>query len=151
MSAERTPLETIRSQHFGLRQQIRALEELFAEPAAAGAGAERARKTLTLLEGFDPALREHFAVEEEGGYFADILKVAPRLSRRAARLEQNHKEFSKRLQSLLALVRYAVDAPDDWERVTARVEGFLQALRAHEDEENELVREAFMDDLGRGD
>ncbi|MEE9281275.1 MAG: hypothetical protein V3V67_13975 [Myxococcota bacterium] len=57
MSAERTPLETIRSQHF--------------------------------------------AVEEEGGYFADILKVAPRLSRRTARLE--------------------------------------------------LVREAFMDDLGRGD
>ena len=149
MSAERTPLETIRSQHFALLQQIRALEELLAEPD--DAGAERARRALTLLEGFDLALREHFAVEEEGGYFADVLKVAPRLSRRAARLEQNHKEFSERLESLLALVRYAIDAPDDWERVTARVEGFLQALRAHEDEENELVREAFMDDLGRGD
>ncbi len=149
MSAERTPLETIRSQHFALRQQIRALEELFAEPD--GAGAERARKTLTLLERFDSALREHFAVEEEGGYFADILKVAPRLSRRAARLEQNHKEFSERLESLLALARYAVDAPDDWNRVRAGLEGFLQALRAHEDEENELVREAFMDDLGHGD
>ncbi len=149
MSAERTPLETIRSKHFALRQQIRTLEELFAEPP--GAGVERARRTLTLLEDFDLGLREHFAVEEKGGYFADILKVAPRLSRRAARLEQNHKEFSERLQSLLALVRYAVDAPDDWERVTSAVERFLQALRAHEDEENELVREAFMDDLGLGD
>ncbi len=103
MSAERTPLETIRSQHFGLRQQIRALEEVFAEPD--GAAEEYARKTLTQLEGFDSALREHFAVEEEGGYFADVLKVAPRLSRRAARLEQNHKEFSERLEALLALVQ----------------------------------------------
>ncbi len=146
MSAERTPLG---SQQLALRQQIRALEELFAEPD--GAGAERSRKTLTLLEGFDSALREHFAVEEEGGYFADVLKVAPRLSRRAARLEQNHREFSERLEALLALVQYAIDARDAWERVTTGVERFLRELRAHEDDENELVREAFMVDLGRGD
>ena len=149
MSAERTPLDTIRSQHFALSQQICALEELFAEPDGVGAG--RARRTLKLLKGFDLALREHFAVEEEGGYFADILKVAPRLSRRAARLEQNHKEFTERLERLLALVRYAADAPGGWDRVRVGLEGFLQALRAHEDEENELVREAFMDDLGHGD
>ena len=149
MGAERTPLETVRSQHFALRQQIRALEEVFAEPD--GAAEEYARKTQALLEGFDSALRDHFAVEEEGGYLADILKVAPRLSRRAAHLEQNHKEFSERLESLLALARYAVEAPDDWERVRTGLEGFLQALRAHEDKENELVHEAFLDDLGSGD
>ena len=149
MGAERTPLETIRSQHLALHQKIRALEDVFAEPD--GATAETARKTMTLLEGFDSALGEHFAIEEEGGYFADILKVAPRLSRRAAHLEQNHKEFSKRLEALLALVQYAIDVPHEWERVTTSVEGFLRALRAHEDNENELVREAFMVDLGRGD
>ncbi len=148
MGAERTPVETIRSQQLALRQRIRALEEVFAEPDAAE---EYARKTLTLLEGFDSALREHFAVEEEGGYFADVLKVAPRLSRRAARLEQNHKEFSEHLEALLALVQYAIDARDAWERVTTGVERFLRELRAHEDDENELVREAFMVDLGRGD
>ena len=149
MGAERTPLETVRSQHFALRQQIRALEEVFAEPD--GAAEEYARKTQALLEGFDSALRDHFAVEEEGGYFADVLKVAPRLSRRAARLEQNHREFSERLEALLALVQYAIDARDAWERVATGVERFLRALRAHEDDENELVREAFMVDLGRGD
>ena len=82
MSAERTPLETIRSQQLALRQQIRALEEVFAEPD--GAAEEYARKTLALLEGFDSALRDHFAVEEEGGYFADVLKVAPRPSNPSA-------------------------------------------------------------------
>ncbi len=148
MGAERTPVETIRSQQLALRQRIRALEEVFAEPDAAE---EYARKTLTLLEGFDSALREHFAVEEEGGYFADVLKVAPRLSRRAARLEQNHKEFSEHLEALLALVQYAIDVRDGWERVTTGIERFLRRLTAHEDDENELVREAFMVDLGRGD
>ncbi len=95
MRAERTPLETIRSQHFALRQQIRAFEEVFAQPD--GAAEEYARKTLTLLGGFDSALRDHFAVEEEGGYFADILKVAPRLSRRAGCAKSARGRLAHRL------------------------------------------------------
>ncbi len=143
------PLERIRAQHFALRQQMRALEQLFEERN--GAGDSRVRKTLALLEGFDPALRDHFAVEERGGYFSEVLQVAPRLNRRAERLQQNHLEFRQRLNRLLELTRDAVGAPDKWERVTVGVAEFLQQLSVHEDAENELVREAFMHDLGQGD
>ncbi len=143
------PLERIRAQHMALRQQIRALEQLFEQRN--GADDLRVRRTLALLEGFDPTLREHFAVEERGGYFSEVLQVAPRLSRRAERLQQNHLEFSRRLDRLLELTRDAVGAPDKWERVTAGVADFLRELNFHEDAENELVREAFMHDLGQGD
>lgn len=149
MSDKRTPLERTLAEHFALRQQIRALEQLLKEND--DPGGENLTKTRTLLEAFDPVLREHFADEERGGYFSEALRAAPRLSRRAERLAENHIELRERLESLLDLTRTAADAPDKWQKVTTGLAKFVKTLRAHEDEENDLVREAFMDDLGRGD
>jgi iron-sulfur cluster repair protein YtfE (RIC family) len=149
MSEKPTPLERTLAQHFALRQQIRALEQLLKEhddPRGANL-----TKTHTLLEAFDPVLREHFAEEERGGYFSEALSAAPRLNRRAERLAANHIELRERLEKLLDLTRTAADAPDKWQKVTTGLAEFVKTLRAHEDEENDLVREAFMDDLGRGD
>lgn len=149
MSDKRTPLERTLAEHFALRQQIRALEQLLKEHD--DPGGENLAKTLTLLEAFDPVLREHFADEERGGYFSEVLRAAPRLSRRAERLAENHIELRERLEKLLDLTQKAADAPDRWQKVTTGLAEFVKTLRAHEDEENDLVREAFMDDLGRGD
>ena len=39
---------------------------------------------------------EHFAFEEAGGYLSDALAIAPRLSKRAAVLRRDHREFTAR-------------------------------------------------------
>ena len=116
MSDKRTPLERTLAEHFALRQQIRALEQLLKEND--DPEGENLTKTRTLLEAFDPVLREHFADEERGGYFSEALRAAPRLSRRAERLAENHIELRERLESLLDLTRTAADAPDKWQKVT---------------------------------
>ena len=149
MRREPLPLDKIRARHHALHQQIRALEQLLEqreEPDEA-----RVREALVLFEGFEPILEEHFAVEEQGGYFSDVLAVAPRLTRWATRLERNHGDFRARLQRLLELAHNAVDAPDKWSKVISGVAIFLQKLKEHEAEENDLVRQAFMDDLAPGD
>lgn len=127
---------------------MRALEQLAAELDPERP--DHVRQALALLDSFETALREHFAFEEEGGYLADVLEVAPRLSRRARRLEQSHAGFQARLERLLELARNATGAPDKWARARRELARFLASLREHEDAENTLVRQAF-NDLGRGD
>ena len=147
---ERPPLEKIRAEHFALGQRMRQLEESFQQRQPEASGAAGARPVLELLEEFDRVLREHFTSEERGGYFSEILAVAPRLSLRVARLKERHVEYRERSKLLLDLATKAA-SESDWMEVQARLAAFLRALREHEREENELVREAFMYDLGRGD
>ena len=147
---ERPPLEKIRAEHFALGQQIRQLEESFQLRQREASSAAWARSVLELLDEFNRALREHFASEERGGYFSEILAVAPRLSLHVARLKDRHVEYREHSRLLLDLATKAA-SESDWIEVQSRSATFLMALREHEREENELVREAFMHDLGQGD
>lgn len=144
---ERPPLEQIRAQHFELGRLIRALEKAFAALASECEDEARSRHVLALLEDLDRALPEHFALEERGGYFFEVVEVAPRLRPRAERLQRSHVEFREQSRAVLELARSAVGAPDKWERWKQLTAEFLKRLRQHEADENELVREAFRDDL----
>ena len=147
---ERPPLDKIRAEHFALGQRIRQLEAWFQLRHRETSGAEWAGNMLELLGGFDRALRDHFAFEERGGYFSEITAVAPRLSPRVAQLKEHHVEYGEHSRLLLDLAGKAA-SESDWADVQARSVTLLMALREHESEENELVREAFVDDLGGGD
>ena len=102
---------------------------------------------LGVLEGF---LLKHLVREEENGYLAEALAAAPRLTRRAKRLLRQHDKISSDLDSLVSHARAAGDTRNAWEVVGAEARAFTRALRRHEMEENRLIQEAFMDDLGGG-
>ena len=144
---EHPPLDKIRAEHFALGQRVRRLEAEFQRRRREASGAAWAGNMLELLDEFDRELREHFAFEERGGYFSEILAVAPRLSQRVTQLKEHHVEYGAYSGRLLDLARTAA-SESDWEAVQARAEALLMALGEHEAEENELVREAFADDRG---
>ena len=96
-------------------------------------------------------LATHFADEEEGGYLASALAVAPQFSERAAQLQKQHAEFLQTLERIIADLKAPEPRCQGWNEARLRVEKFLAQLRQHEAAENAIVQSAFGDDLGHGD
>ncbi len=142
----RPPLEQIRAQHFELQRRMREVEALLGDSGARGDDPAARRSRLEeLFADFEGVLSDHFALEEQGGYFAEVVAVAPRLSGRVARLRRNHPAFRLRLTRMR---KHIPDPTIAWPEVEAQVAALLKALADHESAENDLVREAFMQDLG---
>ncbi len=95
-------------------------------------------------------LEAHFAFEEAGGYLSDVLAIAPRLSDRAARLQRDHDHLAARFSKLATYARGMRATYQNWKRLGMAIGEFTQDLRLHESEENRLIQEAFLDDLGGG-
>jgi iron-sulfur cluster repair protein YtfE (RIC family) len=105
---------------------------------------------LRLLRKLEHLLPEHFEYEEAGGYLAEALAAAPRMTRRAQRLRREHDGFSAKLAALADRAREAGESPGCWKALAAGVRKFTYKLRRHELEENSLIQEAFTNDLGGG-
>lgn len=96
----------------------------------------------------------HFSLEEAYGYFEGPAAVEPRLSERTAALRNEHRVLFVELQTIA-----------DWaeglfrsdhlsaaaKRLVVRFHAFHDQFREHEARENELIIEAFDDDIGVGD
>ena len=146
----RQPLDKIRAEHFALRRSLDDLEDAFAAHDRLERSEQALARTLALLESLPRTLREHFAVEEEGGYFSEVVAAAPRLARTVKRLGAEHVRFRAASRELAELAGKAAGA-SEWDGVEARAAELLRALRAHEDRENAVVQDAFMTDMPRGD
>jgi len=107
-------------------------------------------EVLRLIADADRILNAHFAFEEAGGHLGDALAFAPRLSHRASHLQSDHHRFSARFADLATFARGMREGDTSWERLEVAIREFTQGLRLHELEENRLVQEAFLDDLGGG-
>jgi iron-sulfur cluster repair protein YtfE (RIC family) len=105
---------------------------------------------LRLLVKLEHQLLEHFDYEEANGYLAEALAVAPRLTRRAKRLRGEHSHFLGRIRTLVNRTRETGESPGSWTALATGVRKLTYELRFHELEENRLVQDAFMDDLGGG-
>ena len=109
-----------------LRTEHDELSELFASLASAVGRIEtsdpdehawaEAMGLLGVLEGF---LLKHLVREEENGYLAEALAAAPRLTRRANRLLQQHNKICSALDSLISHARATRDTRKGWEVVGA--------------------------------
>jgi iron-sulfur cluster repair protein YtfE (RIC family) len=145
-------VEWAQREHVALRQGLEALERLLRElvdELRAGHAAEaRISAAQGSLESLGSQLREHFALEERGGYFSEALAVAPRLSRRADALLREHAAFLERLGNLREMA-FESRAPGDlWSAIEEGLRELAADLRAHEERENELILQAFDEDLG---
>ncbi len=135
--------ETLRAVLDSLAVSINTVAD---EPDDIGARVEMLR----ILRRLERLLPEHFEYEEAGGYLADALAAAPRLTRRAQRLRNQHGEFLTKLAELAERTREAGKSPGTWKSLARTVRKFTHELRHHEHQENTLVHDAFMDDLGGG-
>ncbi len=130
------PLQRIWSQHVVLHRSVRAVDQWID-----GLGEEDSLDLgVQLLEQLEHVLPEHFALEEQGGYFADVLSIAPQFSSWAAELQAEHSRLIPRLDAILSELRGKVR---DRARLLAEIRDFVRCIHEHEAGETELVREAF--------
>lgn len=96
----------------------------------------------------------HFALEEAYGYFDEPLYVAPRLAEQAESLRAQHRDlyrqfsdFAEHVEGLNSHARL----PAVTKEVAHRFQAIDRHLREHEAREEELILQAFDDDIGVGD
>ena len=96
-------------------------------------------------------LESHFTHEEEGGFLHEAIERAPRVSRRASELLEQHAA----LRSAIASLREQVSSADAESRTWDKSHGMFIALMAdlgkHESGENALLQEAYTEDIGTKD
>jgi iron-sulfur cluster repair protein YtfE (RIC family) len=115
---------------------------------------ERRRHVVELLAELRDQLAMHFALEEAFGYFDDPLRVAPRLSATASQLRDEHKTLYAEISHLtdeVDAVERAGDLPTRARWVVEQFRTYYDLLQHHESRENELILDAYDEDIGVGD
>ncbi|MFN8643409.1 MAG: hemerythrin domain-containing protein [Candidatus Binatia bacterium] len=141
----RTRVGDIADDHHQLRREAAALLVL----AEHGGPLDRARSEVFVerLSHLAQHLREHFALEEAGGYLVEVVLQRPGLQTRVDSLQRQHATLLAEAESLTRDLLGAQPAHD----ALSRLVRLLEALRRHENGEHDLFQQAFSDDLGSGD
>lgn len=137
-------LNKIEAEHKDMREHLRELHRILdtrADPIRA----------ITAIGAFVACLREHFRHEDEGGFFAEITEVAPRLSSRAEAVSHEHAGLLTIMEAFDAKVRDTQDSSAWWNETSQEFHRLIKELMHHERREQELLQEAYLDDIGTGD
>ena len=143
-------LRELDAQHQNLRGVLLALIDRVQRISKTDEQYDSRSELLRIIAEVEQFLPAHFASEEAGGYLSDALAIAPRLSKRAAVLQRDHRKFTARFAKLATFARQLREVDESWEYLGVAIQEFIRELRLHELEENRLVQEAFLDDLGGG-
>jgi hypothetical protein len=149
-SPDRTWLRELDAQHGSVRVALSALTSRVDRVPTLADRCDSHSELLGLIGDIEALLKAHFAFEEAGGHLGDALSVAPRLSQRAAHLQSDHRRLTAAFAELASFARRMGQADENWELVGVKIREFVVSLQAHELEENRLVQEAYLDDLGGG-
>jgi len=142
----------VRNEHLEIRAAVEAMEAAIGRLSDREPSAERTDQIVRGLQGLARQLGEHFAREEAPkGILAMALGEAPRLDRRVLAVKRQHVSLGVQLRQVIADAGYAGTAPDAWRGVTGSFHDFAEALRDHERGEDQILADAYLDDLGSGD
>ena len=101
---------------------------------------------------FQALLNDHMDVEEAEGFMTMVREHRPTLGARVDTLQAEHGTIRRQCAELRdEFEKYTHPTPDEVNRVREMAGKLLDALRLHEAEENKLVQEAVIQDLGTGD
>lgn len=104
---------------------------------------------VVLLTDLQTELPVHFEFEERGGYFSDVMRLAPRMSRELDRLKGDHLDFVERSRALLDLAYDVLRQSGRWGEVQNAFGALSTRLRIHERKENAIMQEVFSLDIGQ--
>lgn len=148
-SAARSLFEEAFKESETLRNLFRDLDDTF---VAAGAGDGPTLATSRdLLEELQTHLEKHFEIEERGGYLAEALQAAPRFTKKAETLKDQHPEFRTQLTELIELTSTEDDPRAAFQELLEKFHAFTNALWQHESAENEILQRAFEEDVAAAD
>ena len=87
---------------------------------------------------------KHIDLEEEGGFMHEILEEAPEVFNAVKKLEDEHEEIIHLMDDILEALR-KMEYKDDNKisAVREQVLKLIKIIRAHEEEESELIQKAY--------
>jgi DnaK suppressor protein len=148
-------IHSLRTQHSSIRRTIFSVLNIIGDVIDRcerdDARPDSLASTFALLSDLGRQLPERFRLEEQGGYLAEALSVAPRFSRRATELMQEHASFSRRIGSIVKAAEAADSHAAEWRVVQDDFRQLSLELLAHEQSEADIVESAFLDDVGGAD
>jgi len=112
------------------------------------------RALVDLLGELRDQLGLHFALEEAYGYFEDALSADPQLSRRADALRGQHRELFLEvcgLEEKAEQLLYHEACASRLREISAGYHAFYERFVDHESRENDLILQAFADDMAADD
>ena len=140
-------IELVMQEHDALREKVQRINTVLADPVPDRDETEK------LLREFITALIVHFSNEEEKeeGFFAEVLKAAPRLSGQADQLYVEHRQLLHDAQELCRFASAGSPSMPWWRELQSRTHEFCRRLMNHERGENKLLQEAHQRDIGTYD
>ena len=141
--------DRIQDEHHAIFKQVRELEAFLVVKASAD---EWVSGVTRRLSGLGEVMAPHFRYERESALYTEAPIKAPHLAGKIERLLGEHQRFLTELGAIIAAARGALD-PDEglMQQLTERVTTLFAELRSHEASENEVLSDAFLDDIGVGD
>ncbi len=101
---------------------------------------------------FHTQLRRHMELEEYGGFLKAVRERRPTLAREVEVLRDQHRDMLKVCTAIEEFLEDCrVPTAADEARVRSDIEQLLASLEAHEQQENRLVQQVFVQDIGSGD
>ena len=96
-------------------------------------------------------LKEHFRLEEEGGFLAPVLEVLPTASSSVDALMGEHRLLLEQVNTLL----HRIDASTRENQLDAslvlQIQQFAEMLKKHERSEDSLIQKVYAEDIGTDD
>jgi hemerythrin HHE cation binding domain-containing protein len=90
----------------------------------------------------------HFENEEDGGYFDHIIAAKPNLKSRVDALIEQHVRMLGAVRHMQSRVRRCLATTFPSHGISGDFERLLRDFVAHESEENNLVQDAHLQDIG---
>lgn len=140
-----TVYEQARQEHEMIRERLKCLHRRLEQQQAP------LDEIVRLLTELRDCLNTHFHNEECEGFFDQIVTRAPQLSQQADSLTREHVELLQDLDALMLFAECGSGKPISWQTLALRFQDFMKKLMHHESEENGMLQQAYVDDLGTKD
>lgn len=137
--------ERIRQEHDRLRGLLGQISREMS--ARKGGAAALVRQFQSLRD----QLHTHFVEEEDHGFFEQINNQAPRFSSQTNKLCEEHVDMLERVDTLIIQAEQGDGSDDWWSVLVTAFHDLSRELMQHEHEENELLQQAYSDDIGEKD
>ncbi len=142
-------LEQTRRDHEILNQEMGKLKIIIWQEISDSDFSDWRLDCLWQLRDFRNCLLKHFDLEEEGGFMAEVLRVAAHEERKINELKSEHDQMIALLDETINIFKeMQARDPARVETIRARVNDLIHILREHENEEHRLLQRTYYREYG---
>ena len=144
--------EAIEKEHRAIRDEVSKLGNIFKVLPAENEYKEWRMNLILLIRDFCSDLQKHFDLEEQGGFFDQLIKSAPNQHMQFENLKHEHTDMIENLEKAMYLLKtnelYNKKVLEEIQDTVLRT---VKILEEHEHAENELLEKIYLQDDGTGD